>query len=1265
MFIKNSILILLLFVANVAYSQITTKVIDINWKNTVKNHINGELSQEINICEPCVNNSTKNYLPEIRVKLSEQFEPSELFINSISSSSSTKILNANSTKESFKIEKQIILGQANYYLIKDAFFVENGISKRINSINIQYKLTSPKSILGTATANISESVLNNGTWIKIGVTAEGIYKIDKKLITDAGFSANVNPKNIAVYGYGGSMISQKNGKNRIDDLPEIPIQAIGEADGTLDNNDYFLFYSKGPHTWKLDSTGYFQHTYNIYSDTVYYFLTVKNTSGLRIKSETPITAAATYTTNSFLDRQFYEVDKYNLNRSGKLWLGEILDVTTTQSIPFNFNEIIPNTDIVFRSAWAAKSHAVNPIFNLNVAGFGTPLTGIISLIPSGSYAPLAAYGLAYAKVNSNTTSTINCSLEFLKNGDPGAQGWLDYISINARRKLKLYNSVQLFRDSKGISNGVITQFEIENNGATLQVWNVSNEQNPSILPTSSSGNNITFKAKTDSINEFAVFNGNSFGTPIISERIQNQNLHSYRNIEYVILSHPNFVSEAERLKNHYEQTQNLKVAVVTPQQIYNEFSSGRQDITAIRDFLKMIYDRSQTSTTKLRYFLLFGDGSFDFKNRIQNNTNMVPVYQSDESLSPVGSYCTDSYFAFLDDNEGEFSENVNEGMDIAIGRLPINNSTQAAMLVDKSINYGTNNSPADWRNYVMFVADDGDWLEHVRQAEVLTDTIKKKFSSGIIEKIYVDAYPRVPTAGGDRTPGANAAINQRMNYGALLVNYIGHGGGNGWADERILTASDINSWQNKGRLPVFLTATCEFSRFDDPGKTAAGELVLNNPNGGAIALFTTVRVTYSWPNFSLSHTLYSNHFFKENRIQRLGDIILGALNEYGISDYNTRCFNLLGDPAIKLSIPSNGMKITSINGNTTNSTAIPDTLKALGKALIEGHLTDPQGNILSNFNGIAYQTVLDKTKVLKTLGQNGNDGFNYANQSNVIFKGKSSVVNGKFKFEFIVPKDIAYNYDFGKIVVFANSNSGDIAGGDFTNVIIGGTQENFASDTKGPNIKIYLNDEKFANGGVTDPNPILIAKFSDSSGINTVGNGIGHDLNAVIDNLEFSPIVLNNYYESELDNFREGKVNYKISKLTDGKHTLKVKAWDVYNNSNEAEIEFIVAESANTALKNLLNYPNPFTTNTTFMFDHNLTGHTMDVQIQIFTVAGKILKTLQTNYYAEGNHFDQLKWEGLDDYGQRIGKGVYIYKVRIKTTDGKYTEAVQKLVLLR
>jgi len=970
--------------------------------------------------------------------------------------------------------------------------------------------------------------------------------------------------------------------------------------------------------------------------------------------------------SKFNDYLCHENDSVNLILSGKEWYGEIFDIQNSYTFNFSFPSIDVNSKVFLRTDIASR-YASYSSYNINADGnsfysFIDPTTN------SNTYASNKTDSISFYPSGSNITVTIS------KN-TTNAIGWLNYIELNAIRNINLSQNQLIFRNYASVGEGNISEFTITNFSASSKAWEITDPHNIKEQICTNTG---SFRLETDTLRTFIAFNGAEYYSPELVGSVENQNLHGLPLSDFIIITHPDFINQANEIASIHEINDNLTSVVVTPNQIYNEFSSGMQDVTAIRDFVKMFYDKASQEDEMPKYLLLFGDASYDYKNRLSVNTNLVPTFESQDGLGQSVSWSTDDFFGFLDNMEGSY---VSSLLDIGIGRFPVNTNDEANVMVQKVKTYLEKNNPyeintscsnfssnpsGDWRNTVCFIADDEDGNIFFSSSESLANDVDTSFNLINVDKIYIDSYLQETGSGGQRYPQVNDAINKRVGKGALIINYIGHGGEVGWALERILQVSDIQSWTNIKNMPLFLTATCEFSRYDDPSRTSAGEYILLNKSGGGIALLTTSRLAFSNSNHNYN-TRFFEHVFKlnEGKYPTLGELNMLSKNSGLTVDYQIRNFVLLGDPALRLSYPENKVITTHVNEHIVG--VEKDTLKAFSNVTISGIIQNSSGQKLTNFNGVLYPSVYDKKNTTSTLGNDpGSYQASYTIQKSILYKGKVSVTNGEFSFSFIVPKDISYHFGVGRISYYAEDGLTNASGYyENDNFIIGGTNSIILDDSKGPEVSLYLNDTSFVFGGITNENPILIAFLNDSNGINTAGNGIGHDIVAVIDDDTERSIILNDFYESDLDSYQKGKVRYPFSKLTDGVHTLKLKVWDIYNNSSESITEFIVAESGKIALSHVLNYPNPFTTNTSFFFEHNQSCCELDVRIEIFTISGKIIKTIDKKIQTMGFRPDPISWDGLDEFGDLIGKGVYIYKIKVTGENGETAEKIEKLVILR
>ncbi|MGB1247641.1 MAG: type IX secretion system sortase PorU [Chitinophagales bacterium] len=1130
------------------------------------------------------------------------------------------------------------------------------------------------SILLLAQNFANTSVLNTGNWHKIAVESDGVYKIDFAFMQDNGLNPqSIQFSNFGVFGQGMGMLPEENADTRVDDLAEIAIKIKdNNNNNNWDADDYVIFYAKGPHNWTYNTaTQEWAHVQNIYTDAAAYFISTNSGSGKGIPTDAAVTGTGS-TITTFDDWQFFEEEKNNVIHTelngvsgmGRKWFGEIFNnIASTQSISFSFPNLVTNEAVQIRSKFIAASSTSSTLFTIKNNGTQLYTQNIGSLSETDNYPNIVKETDELIRTFNSSSGDINLELQYSNNSSQ-AKGWLDYIEIVAKRQLSMNGDWIAFRSFSSLNNPTST-FQVTNINGGTEIWDVSTPADITKMPTSSIGSSLTFGAITTSLKEFVAVNtnGNNFSTPSYIGNTHNQNLHGLSQVDMIIIANDDIKPAAEDLANFHYEEDGLTTSIVMIDEIYNEFSSGQQDLSAIRDFLRMFYERG----TPIKYVLLFGDASFDYKDRIPSNNNIIPTYESVASYSVAGSYCTDDFIGFLEQDEGGNIISNGDDLDIAIGRIPVDNVADAQGVVDKIKYYKSREGHGAWINELTFVADDEDSNLHFTQVEKLvsqTDVANQPDYN--IDKIYFDAYDQVNAGGGDRYPDVLNTILRKVQTGTFLLNYTGHGGPKNWAQERVFNIDDMQQLDNKDNLPLFITATCDFAPYDGADFRSAGEVLITNPNGGAIAMITTTRLVYANANYDMNKAILDRLFQPINgKMPTIGEAMMLGKNAVSGSE-NNRKFALLGDPALTLNYPTYDVVTTAINDIPISQT---DTLEALSRVKIEGELQNASGTLLSDFNGVLYSTVYDKSTTYATKGQDvESQEADFSLQNNILFKGKSSVVNGIFSFEFIVPKDINYSFNNGKISYYAIENSTDRdANGYETNFIVGGTADSVGIDNAGPLVDVYMNDSTFAFGGLTDENPSLFVKLSDESGINTVGTGVGHDIAGVLDENTQSTYLLNDYYEATLDDFTSGTVSYPFNKLENGLHQIKVKAWDVHNNPGEGYTEFIVAESANVAIQNVLNYPNPFTTHTSFIFEHNHPGDILDVQVQIYTVSGKIVKTIQTSVQSNGNSVvpNEITWDGLDDYGDAIGRGVYVYKVTAQGSEGSAAHEFEKLVILR
>ena len=1110
----------------------------------------------------------------------------------------------------------------------------------------------------------NNSVLSSGTWFKFSVDTTGVFKIDRNLLQSIGISTSgLNPRKIHIYGNGGQLLPELNSAFRYDDLQENAIYIEGETDGSFDANDFILFYAKGPHDWVLDTTNETAtHRQNIYSDKAYYFITVNETDGKRIQAKTVNNNTATATISIFDDFTFIEKEEKSILAAGTQWFyDEDFNITNTQDFNIPFPNVLSGkelevsvrgvTNSVVNSSMAIQLNSQD-IFTINYPGINaSSLTKAIALERS-------------AKVT-NSSENLAISITYDNNGNPSASAFLDYVEVIGKKNLRFSDFQFSFRSFQQANATGTIAYQIQNGANAFQVWDVTDYINPKQIVNEDAGTNFTFKDNAGELREYIILDQNDFYIPetIQNSRVENQNLHALQDVNYIIITNEELSNQAQRLADYHQNNSNLTTKVVLIDEIYNEFSSGSKDITGVRDFIKYIYDSNTTPDKKLQYVCFFGDASYDYKDRIEANNNIVPVKLSTISFNLASSYVTDDFFVMLDADEGVMS--TSHTIDVVSSRIPVSTVSEATDVIDKILSYYSKEAIGDWRNTITLLADDIDVAgeEVIEQGvESIADEIKANKPIFNINKIYADAFVQEKSAGGERYPEVNKAMTNAVEKGTLVFDYFGHGGEDGFASERFLDKEQIQGFNNSNTLPLLITVTCDFSRFDNPNRITAGELNFKNKNGGSASMITTTREVFISTGQRFNEQLIRVLFGFNNEDYTIAEALAVAKNQFSSSQKFFIYY--FGDPAMKLAIPEPNVRIIKMNDKDITQSL--DTIKALSKIKFEGVVTDNSNNILPNFNGTLSTTIFDKTIDKQTLD---NDGFGvvmtFDTQDSKLFRGKSTIENGAFSFDFIVPKDIKIAYGKGKISFYAENGEIDKAGANF-DIVVGGINQNAPEDNFGPEIGLFMNDESFIDGGNTNASPNLIATFSDASGINTSITAVDHDIIAILDGDTSNPIVLNDFYQTELNDFTKGKVVYKFQDLEVGPHTLTLKAWDTYNNSSETTLNFVVVSDTILNLENVLNYPNPFVNYTEFWFNHNKPNEPLEVQVQIFTVSGKLVKTINQNIQTTGNLSREIVWNGLDDFGNKIGKGVYVYKLKVKsTTSNLVSEKYEKLVILQ
>lgn len=1101
------------------------------------------------------------------------------------------------------------------------------------------------------------SVLANGQWVKMSFEESGVYKIDRSTLANMGFSlSNINPMNIAIYGNGGGMLPQPLTAERVQDLTENAIYITGESDGIFNSEDYILFYVDNPNglSFNQANEGY-DWQKNLYSDQVHYFITIKAENGLRM-NELPNMGNDFPEINTYDQIITHEADITNILASGREWFGET--ITGQSPLRFTFPIQPPATNKQASITIKAMAQAFGQ--TTIAASLNGQTVGQLNMlsIPNSRYAVKANEQVGQFHLSTSNLSGVTqlqIQLEYNVGSVSNAIARLNSFVVSLPTSLN-YSSKQLFFNNRYKEAGLST-FKISGTPGNFSVWDVTSPLFVQKQQFDQNGAELKFGAFTDVHRQYIAFEAAS--APLVTEYdvVENQDLRGEQVPDLVIVSAPDFFEEAQRLANFRRSNDDLSVLVTTPQKIYNEFSSGRQDVTAIRDF--MHYLKSKGSN--LKYLLFMGKGSYDYKQRIENNSNFVPTYESRNSIHPLSTFSSDDYFGFLDEDEGEWIESTlgDHMLDIGIGRIPCTTREQAKIAVDKIIAYQTSvQSIGDWRRRIVFVADDGDNNLHQRDADRLATLVDTTYAAFNVRKIYLDAYEQQRTPNGETSAQATNAILDAVEQGVLIMNFTGHGAETGWMQEQVLTLQTIDEWKNTNRLPLLVTATCEFGRNDDPSIFSGAEKMIFKESGGSIALVTTARPVFSSSNYNLNLALYQTILEQPNgRFQRLGDIIKYTKNN-ALNGSNNRNFILLGDPSMRLSYPEKEVQITSINNHQPNAWA--DTLRALERVKIEGQI-ETGGQLVNSFNGTLNFSFLDKRSQKQTRGSEG-PRFQYLERDSQLFNGRASVTNGKFQVEFVIPKNINYQFGSGKMSMYAfKENDYSDAFGAKIDFVLGGTSTEGALDTTPPEVHAFMNDTTQSGLMLVKPDADLLLKLFDENGINISESGIGQSISATLnDSVTYN---LNSFFNAETDNFRKGSVLFPLRNLPLGLNEFEVRAWDNYNNLSKTRLSFNVTDENSTIIKEINAYPNPFVENTTFSVSHNSAGEALEMVVEIINARGEKV----TSVYSEiesGSNTQIIEWNGTDNSGSKLGRGIYIYNVILRSKNSGKTHAKRKKLII-
>lgn len=1120
-------------------------------------------------------------------------------------------------------------------------------------------------LIGVNNLSQSQSILESGQWYKVQVSETGLYKLSYQDLEYMGFDLNnIDPQHIRIFGNVEGVLPEGNKQQVPTALIENSIFVSGYEDGSFDTEDYVIFYGRSPHDWYYNSAEkFFKYQIHPYDDFNYYYVGVNGSIGKRIEQKSSLSETPDYTINSFLDYQKHEINQINFIKSGREWFGEYFDAFNNSiDLTFEFPNIIINKKVTYELHIASRTRSHSTITTTLNGGNGNAF--FVPKLGSSSH-EYAAVGFDSDSLETNS-DLLNFNFTYSK---PNASSsiWLNYFVVNAHRELKM-NHHQLSFNTLWLGINKTVRLELNNANENIKIWEITDPYNICQINDGTLTNSLLKISVSTKLNNFFIaFDSEEFYSPTLIGNVDNQNLKELTGFDMAIVTVDEFMEQANLIADFHKQKDQLDVLVTTADKIYNEFSSGKTDPTAIRNFMRYHFNNAETEDKKPEYLLLFGDASYDYKDVLEENTNLIPVFQSKGSVNTTKTYDTDDYYGIMGQSDGNNSFGE---IQISVGRFPVHTIEQAKTMVDKTIHYASNqsNQMKDWRNKVSFIADDGDGNLHLNNSDKLADTFLIDHPEFNVEKIYLDNYVRISTPSGYRYPDVTTAINNSVNNGVLFVNYTGHGGHLALTNERVMQIPDIKSWTNIDKLSVFIIASCEFGPFDDPHHISAGEHVVLNPKGGGVALFTTTRLAYASYNFKLNKKFHDIAFSRkeDGSHYRLGEIIKYAKNESGNKERNLN-FCLLGDPAIKMVYPEYHVETTHINNHPVSKN-INDTIKARQTTTVKGQVTDLSHEIVSSFNGKIQVCVYGQPSIYTTLA---NSSHSHKTDVSVIdkliYKGKVKATDGIFEFSFVVPSDINPEFDKGKISYYATQvehkrNHEYDANGGFIDFIIGGVDESIDEDITGPEIHVYMDDKSFISGDYTSSNPVMLIDLFDESGINNVELGFGRDITANIDTEPEQ--VLNDYYINNIDDFRRGSIEFKYNDLDFGVHDIKIKVWDMFNNSSEKLLSFVVIAKDDIIIEQLQNKPNPFRDITNITFKHNQTDETeLFITIKIYNIRGQQVYEYNETTPVIGNSIEPIV---LNSHTMNLNNsGLYSYIIQVKNKKGNLVQQKQKIIVIK
>lgn len=1118
---------------------------------------------------------------------------------------------------------------------------------------------------GMAQRQVNQSVLSEHTWHRMAVAQEGVYKLDYATLEAMNVDMKrLNPNEIRVFGNLVGMLAEKNSEWRPDDLTELAIYVSGADDGVFDTTDYVLFYGQEPTCWKLmqNSAKVYQRERNYYTDTTYYYLCVDSgIEGLRIghKASQPLDDVTAVITQ-FPDFAWHEEELFSPYNMGRNWFGESL---TIQDSLFQIDFVLPNLvkdkPVHIKAEMMGRIRKSTLHYDFWANGNLLVNDGIIGNVDNNDY----LYGKSSScdRMILSDSDTISVGLR-LRYDNNGPLLFLDYVELYFWRQLKRVGSFFPFRlEPKQLGSGNSAVW-VQNVGSDFLLWDVTQPLRPMVQEGTLSAGNFVFAINDQSERRYAMFR------PAVAKHIDswtaipNQNLHSITTADMLIITHPLFREQAEVLARFHQEEDGMTSVVVDVNEVFNEFSTGTVDPAGIRNFIRMVYSRSGK---RLKYVTLFGRPSFDVRNLKGYDRNFVPCYEAKTTSQSMMKEGTDDFFGLMDDNEGQ---DCSGRMDIGIGRIPVSTVAEAEAVMQKIRQYNDlANNHGDWKLTHLMVADDESrsYIVAEETYDEIMDTVCPDLNS---LKVYCGAYPHVTTTSGVHIPQATTDMVDALNDGVLMMSYSGHGGVKGLTGDNVFNVSDIVSLKNGEHMPFVFTATCEFSKYDDPLLLSAGEQLFLLPENGAIAMLTTTRPTNGSTNLKIGKSLMDVlcRRDEEGRGLRFGDIYQLVKSSPTTGFTNTGvCSNinyvLFGDPALRLAIPQEEVVTLKVNGRDAHIEEIE--IHALSMVSLEGEIRKANGLIDTQFNGEIWVTFFDKKVNVAVPHDDGVSMVSY--HKDKLYQGRCSVNAGKFTVSFQVPSDINPDNGLARFSFYAYDSIRNIdAMGMFDDIVLGGVDPSMPIDDEGPQISFYWNSPDFQNGDMVERQGTLIAELYDAQGIYHYDFSLGRDMVLNSNLAAYDNLILNNRYEPALNDFRRGRLSIPVSGLAEGIYEFDLKVWDMQNNSSTAHLWVVVG--GDVFLAGVRNYPNPFSDETRITMTHVGSDGNFRVQVEVFDLMGRNVARLSKQVTSTGEgQLEPVIWNGRDLWGNPLPTGIYLYRLTLTGDDGYSRTVNQRMMISR